>query len=130
MGYDRKAATLIENLAEEWEEKGFTVDIVAGASLQDLTVEVEGIGDVVQPFTTLGAAETVVASWNAIQMAMTILYGIVAQPFVGFTFFNLLSDRLQDEQLLARIGWSQKLVRSLRYKEGGAVLGIPIIDRK
>src|SRR5690625_4945913 len=74
-----------------------------------------------------GAAETVVSSWNAIQMGMTILYGLVALTFVGFTFFNLLSDRLQDEQLLARIGWSQKLIRRLRYKEWGAMLGIPIM---
>lgn len=126
-GYDKKAAALIEGLAEEWREEGFTVDIVAGASLQDLTVDVEGIGKVVQAFTTLGAAETIVSSWNAMQIALTILYAFVAITFVGFTFFNLLSDRLKDEQLLAQIGWPQKLIRKLRYKEWGLILGVPIV---
>jgi len=125
--YDKKASDLIESLAEEWREEGFTVDIVAGASLQDLTVDVEGIGKVVQAFTTLGAADTIVSSWNAMQIALTILYAFVAITFIGFTFLNLLSDRLKDEKILAQIGWSQKLIRRLRYKEWGLILGLPIV---
>lgn len=125
-GYDKEAATLIRQLASEWREKGFTVDIVAGASLQDLIVNVEGIGEVVQSFTTLGAADTVVTSWNAMQAALTILYGLVVLTFVGFTFFNLLSDRQKDEQLLVKLGWPEKLINRLRYKELGIILGVPI----
>lgn len=126
-GYDKKAADLIETLANEFEEQGFTVDIVAGASLQDLTVEVEGIGDVIQSFTTLGAADTVVSSWNAIQIGLTILYALVALIFVSFMFFNLLVDRKKDEELLARLGWSETWIRTLRNREWGMLLGIPII---
>src|SRR5699024_10698907 len=81
-GYDKKAADLIESLASEFEEQGFTVDIVAGASLQELTVEVEGIGDVIQSFTTLGAADTVVSSWNAMQIGLTLFYALVALIFI------------------------------------------------
>ena len=126
-GYDEAAASLIRKLADEWKAKGFTVDIVAGASLQDLTVEVEGIGEVVQPFTSLGAADTVLSSWNALQVVLTVLYGLVTLTFVGFTFFNLLADRQKDEQLLARLGWSQKLILQIRYKEWTWMLGIPIV---
>lgn len=126
-GYDRQAASLIEDLAVEWEEKGFTVDIVAGASLQDISVNVEGIGEVVQAFTSLGAADTVVSSWNAIQVGMTGLYGLVALTFVGFTFLNMLKDRRKDEKLLAQIGWSEKLLRRLRHKEWSLMLGFPIL---
>src|SRR5690625_7190759 len=61
------------------------------------------------------------------QIALTILYAFVAITFVGFTFFNLLSDRLKDEQLLAQIGWPQKLIRKLRYKEWGLILGVTIV---
>lgn len=125
-GYDKAAAKLIRELAAEWEAKGFTVDIVAGASLTDLTVDVEGIGKVVQSFTSLGAADTVLSSWNALQVALTVLYGLVALTFVGFTFVNLLADREKDEQLLARLGWSQKLIRQIRYKEWALMLGTPI----
>lgn len=126
-GYDKEAASLIRKLAGEWEDQGFTVDIVAGASLQELPVEVEGIGEVVQSFTTLGAADTIVSSWNALQVVLTILYGLVALTFVSFTFFNLLKDRKRDEQLLARLGWSEKLIRQIRYKEWAWMLVTPIL---
>ena len=126
-GYDKEAASLIRKLAKEWEDEGFTVDIVAGASVQDITVDVEGVGKVVQPFTTLGAADTVLSSWNMLQVAITILYGLVALTFIGFTFFNLLADRQKDEKLLARLGWSEKLIRQIRYKEGLLMIAPPII---
>ncbi len=126
-GYDKKAAELIDSLASEFEEQGFTVDIVAGASLQDLTVEVEGIGDVIQSFTTLGAADTVVSSWNAMQIGLTVLYALVALIFVSFMFFNLLADRKKDEELLARLGWSEVWIRILRNREWRMLLGVPMV---
>ncbi|MCM2675641.1 hypothetical protein [Alkalicoccobacillus plakortidis] len=126
-GYDDDAATLIRDLASEWEAAGFTVDIVAGASLQELTVQVEGIGDVIQSFTTLGAADTVRSSINALQIALTILYALVALTFVSFIFFNLLADRKADEQLLAKLGWSEKQIRQTRYKEWARMLGAPVM---
>lgn len=125
--YNKKAATLIRELADEWQAQGFTVDIVAGASLQNLTVEVEGIGEVIQSFTTLGAADTVVSSWNAIQIALTLLFILVAFTFVAFTFFNLVMDRQRDERLLAQLGWSEKMIRRIRFKEWGWMLGVPIL---
>ncbi|WP_029191080.1 ABC transporter permease [Ornithinibacillus scapharcae] len=125
-GYDKKAAELIEELANEWKDKGYTVDIVAGASLHDITVDVEGIGKVVQPFTTLGASGTVVLSWNLLQVVLTIFYGLIAITFVTFTFFNLLSDRKSDELLLGKLGWSEKLIRKSRYNEWCWLLGLPI----
>lgn len=118
---------MIESLASEFEAQGFTVDVVAGASLQDLTVEVEGIGDVIQSFTTLGAADTVVSSWNAMQIGLTILYALVALIFVSFMFFNLLTDRKKDEELLARLGWSEKWIRKTRNREWRMLLGVPIV---
>ncbi|SEN62792.1 Predicted PurR-regulated permease PerM [Amphibacillus marinus] len=126
-GYDKVAAERIRSLAEAWEAEGFTVDIVAGASLQDLEVDVEGIGIVIQSFTTLGAADTVLSSWNVLQMALTVLYALVALTFVIFTFFNMLVDRQKAEALLAKLGWSNKLIRSLRYKEWSTILGVPAI---
>src|SRR5699024_2890915 len=126
-GYDKKASDLIESLASEFEEQGFTVDIVAGDSLQELTVEVEGIGDVIQSFTTLGAADTVVSSWNAMQIGLTLFYALVALIFISFMFFNLLMDRKKDEELLARLGWSDAWIRKLRNREWSRLLGIPIL---
>lgn len=126
-GYDQHAANLIRTVALEWENAGFTVDIVAGASLQEMNVTVEGIGDIIQSFTSLGAADTFITSWNVMQIVLTILYGLVAFTFICFHFFNLLLDRRKDEELLAKLGWPKKLIRNLRTKEFSIMLGTPII---
>ena len=125
--YDQKAAQMIKNLAAKWEKEGFTVDIVAGASLQNRTVEVEGFGDVIQSFTTLGAADTVLSSWNVLQIVVTILYGLIALTFLGFLFFNMLEDRRRDERLLVQIGWSDDLIRRIRRKEWTQFLWVPVL---
>lgn len=126
-GYDKEGAARIRALAAEWEKEGYTVDIVAGSSLTDLTVEVEGLGKVVQRFTSLGAADTVLDSWNALQAALTVLYGLVALTFVAFSFYNLLADRQKDERLLIQLGWPQPLIRLMRRKEWGIIIGFPVL---
>ncbi|WP_047980507.1 ABC transporter permease [Ornithinibacillus contaminans] len=126
-GYDEEAANKIENLASEWEKEGYTIDIVAGASLQEVLVDVEGIGEILQPFTTLGAAGTIVESWNSLQLLITLLYCLIAFIFIAFVFYNLLQDREREETLLDHLGWAQKDIRKLRYKEWKWILGIPIM---
>lgn len=124
-GYDNEAVKLIRQLETEWTNEGFTVDVVAGSSLQELTVEVEGMGEVIQNFTTLGAADTILSSWNILQMILTLFYALVAFSFVGFTFYNLLDDRKEDEQLLAKLGWSQRLINRTKHAEWSRMIGIP-----
>ncbi len=126
-GYDQAAAELIESLANEWEAQGYTVDIVAGASLTEMTVDVEGIGEVNQPFTTLGAADQILHSWNALQLLITILFFFVAFTFILFIFHHMLKTRQKDEALLAQLGWSAKHIRYLRLKEWSRLLLIPIV---
>lgn len=126
-GYDTDAAEKLRQLASEWEEQGFTVDIVAGASLQEIVVDVEGIGEVVQSFTTLGAADTVIASWNMLQIVLIGLYTLVAFTFLGFTFSNLVTDRQIDEKRLVILGWEDKRIKQLRYREWGVMLVVPFL---
>ncbi|GEN44426.1 FtsX-like permease family protein [Alkalibacillus haloalkaliphilus] len=126
-GYDQAAAELVESLANEWEAQGYTVDIVAGASLTEMTVEVEGVGQVIQPFTTLGAADQILHSWNALQLLITILFFFVAFTFILFTFHQMLKARQKDEALLAQLGWSAKHIRKLQLKEWSRLLLIPIV---
>ncbi|MGP4071110.1 hypothetical protein ACTWQB_00980 [Piscibacillus sp. B03] len=126
-GYDQAAAELIESLASEWEAQGYTVDIVAGASLTEMTVDVEGIGEVVQSFTTLGAADQILNSWNALQLLITILFFFVAFTFILFIFHQMLKTRQKDEALLAQLGWSSSHIRKLRLKEWSRLLLIPIV---
>ena len=62
--YTQSAARKIERLALEFENKGFHVAIIAGASPQYIDVAVEGIGLVRESWTTLGAAGTIIDQWN------------------------------------------------------------------
>ncbi len=125
-GYDQEAAAKIRGLAQEWKDQGFEVDIIAGASVSDITVNVEGVGKVIQPFTTLGAADTVLDSWNAVQVVVTILFIFVALTFIVFSFINLMKDRVRDEQLLAMLGWTDQAILLLKRKEWSLIVGIPI----
>ncbi|SDZ69191.1 putative ABC transport system permease protein, partial [Evansella caseinilytica] len=107
-GYTVEAAEKIKQVAKDIEEKGFQVDIVAGASHQELKIDVEGLGTVLQPATTLGAADTILQSWNVLTLTISTLFLLIG----GLTFWNRISLWLQeqrkDEELLLSVGWQPK----------------------
>ncbi|MGG0720147.1 hypothetical protein ABE096_21575 [Robertmurraya massiliosenegalensis] len=126
-GYDKAAADKIKNMAAEFESEGFTVDIVAGASNQLLTINVEGIGEVIQPWTTLGAADTILKSWDIIKIILVSLFAIVSLVYVIFSFSNLIKSRRNDESLLMSLGWKKEHIKKLRFNEWSLLLGVPFI---
>lgn len=126
-GYDQEAARKIKSMAAEFENEGFTVDIVAGASHQWLNIDVEGFGEVVQPWTTLGAADTIIESWDIVKIVLVIFFTIVSTVYLLFSFLHLLKTRKRDEELLTSFGWTKKHIRQLRLKEWTALFGIPFL---
>ncbi len=124
-GYDEESASKIRSIAEEIEGQGFTVDIVAGASHQNLTIEVEELGEVIQPWTTLGAADTIVKSWDLVRIVLVILFTTVSFVYFLYSSINLLKERQANEAQLKYFGWSNKHIRYLRYKEVGGLIGFP-----
>ncbi|RPF53420.1 putative ABC transport system permease protein [Aquisalibacillus elongatus] len=126
-GYDQAAADKIKDMAQEFEEQGFTVDIVAGASHQWLTIDVEGIGDVVQPWTTLGAADTILQSWDVVSLTLTLLFTLVSMIYLIFSFAHLIKSRQSEEALLQSFGWLKQDIRKLRLKEWSEMVGLPFV---
>ncbi|MED4130613.1 hypothetical protein [Shouchella miscanthi] len=126
-GYDEAGQGVIKDLAQLWEKSGFTVDIVAGSSLKELTVDVEGLGAVVQQWTTLGAADTIVASWNTLQIVVTALLVLVGSLFLLYLFMELIRVRKKDEVLLAELGWATTAIKKIAVKEWSLLLGLPIV---
>ncbi|MFA9560238.1 hypothetical protein ACERII_23250 [Evansella sp. AB-rgal1] len=124
-GYDEKSAMKIRDLATELEDQGFTVDIVAGSSHQTLTIKVEEIGDVIQSWTSLGAADTIIQSWNVVSIVLVILFTSVSFVYFLYSAVNMLKERLEDELQLKHLGWSKKHIHFLRYKELIGLIGFP-----
>lgn len=126
-GYDVAAADKIKRLAQQLEDDGFTVDIIAGASHQSLTIDVEEVGEVVQPWTTLGAADAILQSWDIISLVVVIILAIVSMIYILFTFKNLVTKRRYDENILVELGWNEKEIKRLRRRELGVLLSMPLI---
>jgi putative ABC transport system permease protein len=126
-GYDKRASEKIKQIAKEMEKDGFAVYIVAGASRKEMTIEVEGIGEVVQAWTSLGAADTIVESWDIVKIVLSTIFGLVSFVYLLFSFRQLKRIREEDEQLLFSFGWDETNIRRLRWKEWVSLMGYPFI---
>jgi putative ABC transport system permease protein len=126
-GYNESSAFKIKEIAQEFTDQGYTVDIVAGASHQLLDIDVEGTGVVVQPWTTLGAADTIIKSWDLIKLLLVGFFSVVSLIYLHFSFSNIINENKENEVMLSHLGWSKKHIRTLRYKEWGIMIGIPFL---
>ncbi len=126
-GYDEASAAKIKDIARQFSELGFTVDIVAGASHQWLDIEVEGLGTVMQPWTTLEAADTIVESWDLVKIVLVLLFSFTSFVYILFSFINLMNERRQSEAKLRLFGWSDKHIKKLRYMEWARLVGYPLV---
>ncbi|SHH84110.1 hypothetical protein [Virgibacillus chiguensis] len=104
-GYTEKAASKIKEIAEDIEAKGLHVDIIAGASHQTLVLDVEKIGKVEQPWTTLGAADKILNSWNLFSIATGITFLLVAVLALISRFQVMQTEQQPERHRLAWIGW-------------------------
>ncbi|SET46871.1 hypothetical protein SAMN05216389_11213 [Oceanobacillus limi] len=110
-GYTEAAATKIREVASDIEAKGFHVDIVAGSSHQTLAVDVEEIGTVLQPWTTLGAADTIFSSWNVFGFAIGSAFFMIALLALVARFRVMKVEQTTERERFGKIGWSHVTIQ-------------------
>ncbi|HBJ01295.1 MAG TPA: hypothetical protein DDY89_11535, partial [Lysinibacillus sp.] len=125
--YNKEAQQKIEKIATEFLQDGYEVDIVAGSSFKNATLEVEGIGKVIAPWTTLGVAQELEESWNGLTFLTTILFAtFVLVWFVSRLLFEKGTLEKEDE-LLTILGWSHERIIRRNYLEQYFLLFIAFI---
>lgn len=108
--YNEKAQGKIEEVATKLLEKGYEVDIVAGSSFKQMTLDVEAIGKVQEPWTTLGVAQEIRNTWNYMRLLTVCLFIVfsILWIVIRLTFEkSILSD---ENELLYVIGWRQSKI--------------------
>ncbi|MBD8520505.1 hypothetical protein [Lysinibacillus fusiformis] len=125
--YNKEAQQKIEKIATKLLQDGYEVDIVAGSSFKNATLEVEGIGKVIAPWTTLGVAQELEESWNGLTFLTTILFAtFVLVWFVSRLLFEKGTLEKEDE-LLTILGWSHERIIRRNYLEQYFLLFIAFI---
>ncbi|HET7656851.1 MAG TPA: ABC transporter permease, partial [Bacillales bacterium] len=110
-GYTKEAAEKIKSVAGQIAEMGLAVDVVAGASNQLMKVDVEGIGTVLEPWTTLGASASIVKAWNGTTFLLWLAFAIVALFYIlGRVMYWNVSREGEADTLFA-LGWPRNLIR-------------------
>ena len=131
--YTNAAAEKIKQVAKEIESMGLTVSIVAGASPQQVAVDVEGIGIVQESWTTLGAAGTIISEWSLTNGILAILFLIVIFAYLvnRMQFWEVHSQK--DIALLSQLGWQKRHINKLSRREMlslvllAAIISLPLI---
>ncbi|MFN7252403.1 MAG: hypothetical protein ACK4M9_16730 [Anaerobacillus sp.] len=108
--YNKIAQHKIESVATRLLEQGYEVDIVAGSSFRKLEMNVEGIGVVIAPWTTLGVAQTLTQNWNLSTFISTILFAMFG---VAWFWFRQILERMilsRENEILTTLGWRKSKV--------------------
>ncbi|CEG25470.1 ABC transporter permease [Bacillus sp. B-jedd] len=105
--YNTNAQNKIEQVATNLLKKGYEVDIVAGSSFKKVELDVEGIGTVIAPWTTLGVAQELSKKWDFLSLITVIFF-----TFFGFVWLiaRLTFEKnayLKENELLSLIGWQK-----------------------
>ena len=103
------------------------MDIVAGSSFVNQMLDVEGIGKVIAPWTTLGVAQELEENWNHLTFITTILF--IAFAFVWFVARLLFEKNLlqNEDDLLRIVGWQRKQIIQRNYIEQYILLFVAYI---
>ncbi|MBB3907735.1 ABC transporter permease [Anoxybacillus rupiensis] len=109
--YDEAARRKIEQVAAKLLKQGYEVDVVAGASFKEMTLDVEGIGKVKEPWTTLGVAQRLTHTWNDMSLVTTFLFSCFALLWLAMRLVfekNLLA---LENEYLTLLGWREGQIR-------------------
>lgn len=125
--YNNEAQVKIEEVAIDLLKLGYEVDIVAGSSFVNQMLDVEGIGKVIAPWTTLGVAQELEENWNHLTFITTILF--IAFAFVWFVARLLFEKNLlqNEDDLLRIVGWQRKQIIQRNYIEQYILLFVAYI---
>lgn len=106
--YTPELVQKIERLTALLLNKGYEVDVVAGSSFYKTKLNVEGIGIVTSPWTSLGVAQKLLIDWNKFNFASTILFLLFGLTFIGGRILFETSSYLYENNLLRTLGWTDK----------------------
>jgi putative ABC transport system permease protein len=111
--YDEAAREKIKKVANELALKGYRVDIVAGASIKKVKLDVEDLGEVTENWTSLGAAVKILKNWNKTSIILSFSFFILSLIFIINRFyFRSISSRDLIETLTI-LNWEQNKVRKM-----------------
>ncbi|WP_413377385.1 hypothetical protein [Alkalihalobacillus sp. 1P02AB] len=110
--YDEKAINRISEAVTEISKIGdFQIDVVAGASPTDMEMIVEGIGEVTQPWTSLGAATHIHDGWNTANVMISSMLIIVSFGYLSNRFLFRRYTKQEEHQILFDLGWKMKHIQ-------------------
>ncbi|WP_047981881.1 ABC transporter permease [Ornithinibacillus contaminans] len=108
--YNKEGKEKIEAFATKLLKMGYEVDVVAGSSFKEMELNVEGLGAVVEDWTTLGVAQKLSETWNimtVITISLLSLFGVLWLVLRLIYEKNILNV---ENQLLSLIGWSKRMI--------------------
>ncbi|WP_027409572.1 FtsX-like permease family protein [Anoxybacteroides tepidamans] len=110
--YDEAARQKIEKVATKLLRQGYEVDVVAGASFKEMTLDVEKIGKVKEPWTTLGIAQQLTYKWNHMNLLTTVLFTLFAMLWLAMRLTFEKNVLVLENEWLALIGWREQHIRN------------------
>jgi len=124
-GYDKVALARIEDVAAAIVERtGLRVDVVAGASPILLAVDVQGIGPLIEPWTTLGTAPAIESAASGASLAMLLAaIGVAVAYLIGFGAY-LAGDQRSEFATLRYVGWRKRELLTLVALQA-AIVAVP-----
>ncbi len=102
---------------------GLHVDVVAGASPVDVTVAVEGVGPVVERWTSLGTAPLIQTGLDGLSGALLLIAVGIGGLYLLTAAALLATDQQAELETLLRLGWRRR-DRTRVLIVQGAILGV------
>jgi putative ABC transport system permease protein len=115
--YNEEAKGKVEKLATKYLEQGYVVDIVAGASDKEHNMDVENIGKVTAPWTTLGVASIITEGINSLTFVSIGLFIVFSLLWIGSRLMFEYFGTLDEKKILRSIGWNEKQIQKLYIYE-------------
>ncbi len=131
--YDQAAEEKIKEVAIYLLQAGYEVDIVAGSSLKQVALDIEGIGEVLASWTTLGVAQELAEEWNALTVVTTLLLVAYALMWLIARLLFEKNSIEQENELLTTLGWQKGRIVQRNCLEQyalvciGYVISLPIM---
>src|SRR5699024_8072644 len=87
------------------------------ASYQYMEVYVEGLGTISQPWTTLGAAATLIDSWSGTTVLLSVMFSLIALLYLWNRLYFYRKRKTAEVRLLTQLGWETNKIKQLNRLE-------------
>ena len=127
-GYSPEALNRIEQVAGAIVERtGLDVVVVAGSAPTDVRVEVEGIGTVLERWTSLGEAPRISSAVGGLSGLLLAAAGLVVVMYLVGMAVLVVVESGRELRILSLVGWRSRTRRAVPLAQAailGAVAGI------